>query len=78
MTVLRNELGEDRGTPTAVSFGDERLVGTEAEQHLQVTSESVAGAVLVLARCRDSACIVTGLSSATCPAGSDTGQEASR
>ena len=40
MTVLRNELGEDKGTPTAVSFGDERLIGTEAEKHLQVIRES--------------------------------------
>ena len=36
VTVLRNEVGDDEGTPTAVSFGDERLVGTEAEKHLQV------------------------------------------
>ena len=36
MTVLRNEYGEDKGTPTAVSFGDECLIGTEAEKHLQV------------------------------------------
>ena len=40
VTVLRNELGEDKGTPTAVSFGDERLIGTEAEKHLQVTFQT--------------------------------------
>ena len=46
MTVLCNELGEDTGTPTAVSFGDERLVGTEAEEHLQVGSKSSRALVL--------------------------------
>ncbi len=42
VTVLRNEYGEDKGTPTAVSFGDECLIGTETEKHLQVIAVLLA------------------------------------